>query len=1488
MKKTLLLILAILAFVFCFTACGEDGPTEKTITVVAGSIATEYEVGDTPDFSGIKAVVTYSDGTAKTVTYAELTLGTVDTSTAGEKKLTVKYGEASCEVTITVKEKEAPVTLSSIKIVAGTVATEVYIGSALDVSALQVEATYSDGSVKVIDAKDLEITNIDASTVGDKTLTVKYEDKTDTLTVKVSGITSITLAAGTVKDKVFVGATLDTSLIEVLVTYDNGKTEIVKASALTIGTIDTAEAGDKTLEISYKGAKIEHTVTVVGDKMLTITGNVEDYVKVGGTLDTSGITASLEYTDGTFKALTNAEIAIQNIDTATAGEKTLKITYNGLEATKTVTVVGIKSLTVTGVAAEVLVGATLDLDSISVYAEYTNSAIVSETLTKSDLTLGSVDTATAGAKKLSVTYLDKTVEVDVKVCGVESIRVDGIKKVLAAGEELDISEMKVYAVYGDTAKTEVLITADYTTNYDDIDFNSVDDKDFIVTYSGVYGSFTATVKITATAPALESIVIRTAKGYVILGGTYDKSSITVTAYYANDTEDVIANSALVIGDIVTSEAGTKKLSVSYTEGGVTKDIEVDVEVLPVTALQISGIANKVDKGATLDTSAASALVTFSNGTYTETVNVTVAGGLTIAAADTTTGGDKTLAVSYLGFETTFAYHVKAATSIAIYSGLANVLMPGASVDTSMLVIEITYTDGTKEHKKPAEVGADVNVSGATVTVTYDGLTAQKTIDVVEIVSVNALNGTVPGTVLVGAVINYNEFKLTVICKDGSVYLIGKDDPNLTITTIDTSTPGTKAVIFTYLDFSAIVNIVVNGVKELELVEGTILTTVNVGQAVETAGIKIKVIYTDDTYAYVDTTYLDLVVGSVDTSAAGNKILTVTYMGVTLEIAVSVVDVDVSGIIFAALLPDSIVARETYKKNFKDQTQAYVVGDDNPYYFYLNVLMLDANDDIVDVDGKTIASVVKVYDVTDGGETLLEGAALTAMVAVDPAKNSYDFTDAAIGRSFKLVIRPADNYVDEEAVTQSHTVTVVDGYNIYEAWELNLMTNYDDDMDDGDIEGHNGQLAAVDKFLATKGVTRPAVINGIILHCNLDVQEKDIPADYIYTYVKDGVTKRGFYDHLSLFNRAFDAANPNFTIYGNYYSVYTYNLPCVVEKGVANNDDEYSSSEVFRFHPVWWSVYAGDTYDHTRYTSNVVNLACRDNDPNSNDQSASDRHMRGLICFKVGEHTINFTNTNIDAYYISVTVEADYTTLNLNKVKFYNSWQGHLFLWSHNNFFDYKDLDTEPGADHVNMKVNITDSLLAKCGGPVILSQNKEANYTRNKYSGADIVVDDKSELYSHVTGQEAWFVAVGQTAMAGQIAAMGNLIPLCNGTPVSTSTYLTDGKIQGVKTINMIYINMGVSIVAGEKYNGTLTIGGKQVVNMTNNPTVDAYVAASGGQAPVFQSSAGGTALTDGKTGCYGIDFSTGTKGLPSAEFYQGDYITMHYIGMGILLEYYH
>jgi ribosome-binding ATPase YchF (GTP1/OBG family) len=89
MKKRLLVILVLmLALTIGLVSCGDSGKKVSALTIVQGSIAkTEFEIGDTPDFSGIEAVVSYDDGTTEKVGADKLTVGAVDTSTAGEKEV---------------------------------------------------------------------------------------------------------------------------------------------------------------------------------------------------------------------------------------------------------------------------------------------------------------------------------------------------------------------------------------------------------------------------------------------------------------------------------------------------------------------------------------------------------------------------------------------------------------------------------------------------------------------------------------------------------------------------------------------------------------------------------------------------------------------------------------------------------------------------------------------------------------------------------------------------------------------------------------------------------------------------------------------------------------------------------------------------------------------------------------------------------------------------------------------------------------------------------------------------------------------------------------------------------------------------------------------------------------------------------------------------------------------------------------------------------
>ena len=79
-------------------------------------------VGDTPDFSELKATVTYNDGkkaTSKVKDSLAFEVSDVDTSLSGEKTLTVTFGNISDSVTVYVAEKDARIIADGGKAVGG-------------------------------------------------------------------------------------------------------------------------------------------------------------------------------------------------------------------------------------------------------------------------------------------------------------------------------------------------------------------------------------------------------------------------------------------------------------------------------------------------------------------------------------------------------------------------------------------------------------------------------------------------------------------------------------------------------------------------------------------------------------------------------------------------------------------------------------------------------------------------------------------------------------------------------------------------------------------------------------------------------------------------------------------------------------------------------------------------------------------------------------------------------------------------------------------------------------------------------------------------------------------------------------------------------------------------------------------------------------------------------------------------------------------------
>lgn len=272
-KKIISLIL-VLSLVFAMASCDLFAGSLKleSFTVVKSSVKTTYYVGESIDFSGIKAEVTYSDESLnKVYTAADLTVEYPDdiTATVGTKTVKVSFMDPNLNVkqettvTIIVQEDPNAPKHAGYKVDTTDMKTDYLVGETIDFTGIKVFETFTNGGadVEMTDLSKVEYvydSNITAEH-GIATITVKYNgESAGTITVNVTDptlnmvkITSIEVA-GEFDRNYEIGSTTNFAGLYVIVTYEDGQVKEVPFSAITVGTVDTATAGEKDVVVSFK------------------------------------------------------------------------------------------------------------------------------------------------------------------------------------------------------------------------------------------------------------------------------------------------------------------------------------------------------------------------------------------------------------------------------------------------------------------------------------------------------------------------------------------------------------------------------------------------------------------------------------------------------------------------------------------------------------------------------------------------------------------------------------------------------------------------------------------------------------------------------------------------------------------------------------------------------------------------------------------------------------------------------------------------------------------------------------------------------------------------------------------------------------------------------------------------------------------------------------------------------------------------------------
>ena len=176
--------------------------------------------------------------------------------------------------------------------------------------------------------------------------------------------------------KVDMGGQFNTDGLRVTVTYgENELTDTAtKENGVTVSELDVNTMGDQTVTVTYEGASTTKTVHVKGAQNIIITDGLADEVLVGGALNTSGVKATIVYSDKTELAVDASALTFGAISTVTAGEQTLTIEYLNAKIEKTITVCGVNAIRVEGAPAEVKAGELPDLTDVKIYAIYSDKA----------------------------------------------------------------------------------------------------------------------------------------------------------------------------------------------------------------------------------------------------------------------------------------------------------------------------------------------------------------------------------------------------------------------------------------------------------------------------------------------------------------------------------------------------------------------------------------------------------------------------------------------------------------------------------------------------------------------------------------------------------------------------------------------------------------------------------------------------------------------------------------------------------------------------------------------------------------------------------------------------------------------------------------------------------------------------------------------------------------------------------------------------------
>ncbi len=543
--------------------------------------------------------------------------------------------------------------------------------------------------------------------------------------------------------------------------------------------------------------------------------------------------------------------------------------------------------------------------------------------------------------------------------------------------------------------------------------------------------------------------------------------------------------------------------------------------------------------------------------------------------------------------------------------------------------------------------------------------------------------------------------------------------------------------------------------------GTIQTTIVRGEELDTSNLIVTFKYSDNKTK--DVAVSDLTLSEIDIYTLGNQELTITYGEYSFKVNIKVVptEADLTAItsLKSQLLIDFVSNGGTQfnkKEEFFDNDQPLYVGNDNAFDFRIFASGFDEDDELV-TNVKNVSTTIKVeVQNSDKTFTNLTGQTLEDNVIINPMDSTLKFTETAKGKVFKVSVSAANRHEDYDEIDTSFSaiITVVDGYNVYEAKELSLYDN---------SENNGNGWADIKEEMGLENTT----VNSLILQDNIFITKNDIPTKWFWTSsMANYATYRGktnqtlagsMVDNRNGYVYSRKIANgEEFNFIGNYFAINAKDLP----KMVINDDgDPINTGDKESFMVAHTSLFKTGAKDEETTTAgtqaNWQNLLFIGNGELVDDP----RNSGGVLLMK--NHLVDFTayNTIINNFYNGFFMEGGDINNNnngnylLDHTKSYNCYNSLMYFW---------------GAENVLIK----NSEAIGTGGPAIITDHAghDADGNGGRPTRVNVV---ESTIKSVITGKEPWFAMYeGSGAMLQQLTALDSAF-----NTISSTKTIVMGKI---------------------------------------------------------------------------------------------------------------